>query len=525
MRAARLLNHGEDAAFFPAFASGAVKGGKLASYAGFLEAAPRPHRHASSFDEHPTKATAKILSMAGKVINITRRLGEKQLMDPASESTEFEVNEKLCEKGDCPESTAQVTVKECRVAPMLEAKMRKKLAPGHFWEDDKDCKYVTLPLAMIISEHGKCLSASAGANLTEKCNPTAVNCGHTTACNKCWILQRATENSVFTGWKLKTACGGLRPPKEMAKVMAELGLKLQKAKFLTMDADGELKYTDEYGTDQDRQVWNLTPTEVDSKVDEVQLHEKMYDKPFLLENLASERFLLHERPPLTEDTSRSDPINTYMAELPQKETMPMPFKNEGAEANALTIIQKKQWRRGFWQGVEKAGSTYLQGQMMRADGKTVPTFNFLSSAPDRGFDFTKHLRQEDLSDDCHDRWTFVPKERGYELKTDCEQPEYLVAVNNGDGPVTFHRRPYAGPEGLWNVVFAKPPPPEPPLNEEAAKEAAKEEDIVVDMPADVPPEVEELATHDPEKEGNALDMVKEGDQAKAMEQAEAANAQ
>ncbi|OLP94282.1 hypothetical protein AK812_SmicGene23722 [Symbiodinium microadriaticum] len=46
---------------------------------------------------------------------------------------------------------------------------------------------------------------------------------------------------------------------------------------------------------------------------------------------------------------------------------------------------------------------------MRADGKTVPTFNFLSSAPDRGFDFTKHLRQEDLSDDCHDRWTFVPK--------------------------------------------------------------------------------------------------------------------
>lgn len=27
---------------------------------------------------------------------------------------------------------------------------------------------------------------------------------------------------------------------------------------------------------------------------------------------------------------------------------------------------------------------------------------------------------------------------------------------------------------LWNVVFAKPPPPEPPLNEEAAKEAAKE---------------------------------------------------
>ncbi|CAE7310529.1 unnamed protein product, partial [Symbiodinium sp. KB8] len=81
---------------------------------------------------------------------------------------------------------------------MLEDKMRKKLAPGHFWEDDKDCKYVTLPLAMVISEHGKCLSASAGANLTEKCNPTAVNCGHTTACNKCWILQRATENSVFT---------------------------------------------------------------------------------------------------------------------------------------------------------------------------------------------------------------------------------------------------------------------------------------------------------------------------------------
>ncbi|OLP73491.1 hypothetical protein AK812_SmicGene47253, partial [Symbiodinium microadriaticum] len=32
-------------------------------------------------------------------------------------------------------------------------------------------------------------------------------------------------------------------------------------------------------------------------------------------------------------------------------------------ANALTIIQKKQWRRGFWQGVEKAGSTYLQGKL------------------------------------------------------------------------------------------------------------------------------------------------------------------
>ncbi|CAE7198426.1 unnamed protein product [Symbiodinium natans] len=523
MRAARLLNLGEDAAFFPPWALGAGRTGKLASYASFLEAPPQRRRYTSFEDEpeHPTKATAKILGLNGKVINITRRLGETQLSDPASGSTEWEVNQQLCEKDECPESTALVTVKECVVVKNFKKGMRKALPKGHFWEDDKDCKYVQLPLAMVISEHGKCLSGAAGGNLTEKCNPMMVNCGHTTACNKCFILQRATENSVFTGWKLKTACGGLRPPKEMAKVMSELGLKVQKAKFLTMDADGSLKFTDEYNTEQDRQIWNLTPSNTSSKVDEVELHEKMYKKPFLLENVASKRFLLHERPPLTEDTARSDPLNTYMAQLPEKESMPEPFKNDTAEANTVTIIQKKQWRRGFWQGVEKAGSTYLQGEMMRADGKTVPTFNYLSAGPDKGYDFTRHLRAEDLSDDCHDRWTFVPKERGYELRTDCEHPEYLVAMKNGDGPVQFHKKPYPGPEGLWNVIFAKPPPPEPPLNQE--KEA--EEPQVVDMPADVPPEVEEMAKVDPEKEGNAMEMVKEGDQAKAIAQAEAANAQ
>lgn len=118
--------------------------------------------------------------------------------------------------------------------------------------------------------------------------------------------------------------------------------------------------------------------------------------------------------------------------------MPEPFKNDTESGHALTIIQKKQWRRAFWQGVEKAGSTYLQGEMMRADGQSVPTFNYLSANPDKGFDMIKHLRAEDLSDDCNDRWSFVHQGRGYEIKTDCEKAKYLVAENNGDGPVTFH---------------------------------------------------------------------------------------
>jgi len=344
-----------------------------------------------------------------------------------------------------------------------------------------------------------------------------VHCGNVTACNKCWLLQRATENNIFTGWKLKNACGGLEPPKEMVKVMGELGLKKQKAKFLTMDEDGEMKFTDEYDTEQDRQIWNLTPAEVGSKVDPEELHEKMYDKPFMLENLASKRFLLQERPVLEEDTAHSDPLNTNMAELPGKEKMPMPFMNDGEEAKTATIIQKKHWRRGFWKGAEKAGSTYLQGQMMRADGKTVPTFNYLSASADKGFDYIRHLRAEDLSDDCKDRWTFVPKERGYELRTDCEDPEYLVALNNGDGPVAFHKGPYPGPEGKWNVVFAAPPPPEPPANEE--------EPVVVNLPEDVPPEVEAEAAKDPETTGAAMEMVEEGDQERAVEEAEAAHSQ
>lgn len=49
---------------------------------------------------------------------------------------------------------------------------------------------------------------------------------------------------------------------------------------------------------------------------------------------------------------------------------------------------------------------------MRADGQAVPTFNYLSAKPDKGFDVTRHLRSEELSDDCHDRWTFEHKARG-----------------------------------------------------------------------------------------------------------------
>lgn len=190
-----------------------------------------------------------------------------------------------------------------------------------------------------------------------------------------------------------------------------------------------------------------------------------------------------------------------------QESMPESFKNDTAEANAHTIIQKKQWRRSFWRGVEKAGSTYLQGEMMRADGDAVPTFNYLSASPDKGFDATKHLRAEELSDDCNDRWSFVHKGRGFEVKTDCEKPKYLVALNNGDGPGAFHDAPYPGPEGKWNIFFAKPPPPEPPANEEP----------VVELPKDVPLEVEEEAAKDPESSGAALEMVEEGDAQKAVE--------
>lgn len=189
--------------------------------------------------------------------------------------------------------------------------------------------------------------------------------------------------------------------------------------------------------------------------------------------------------------------------------MPESFKNDTAEANSQTIVRKKQWRRSFWRGVEKAGSTYLQGEMMRADGDSVPTFNYLSASPDKGFDSTKHLRAEELSDDCNDRWSFVHKDRGFELKTACAKPKYLVALNNGDGPVAFHDEPYPGPEGKWNVRFAKPPPPEPPVNEEA--------EPVLPLPKEVPLEVEEEAAKDPESSGAALEMVREGDAQKAVE--------
>mmetsp|Transcript_62843 Transcript_62843/g.150094 ORF Transcript_62843/g.150094 Transcript_62843/m.150094 type:complete len:520 (-) Transcript_62843:24-1583(-) len=463
--------------------------------------------------ENPTQ---KILNLNGKVINVTRRLGEKQLQDPATESSEWEVNQKLCEEDECKESRARVTVKECvQVKDMKSLREKKKvpeLKEGHWWEGDRDCRYVKLPLAMVLSDHGRCLSAESGANsISERCDPMAVNCGNVTACNRCWLLQRATENNVFTGWKLKTACGGLKPPAGMSKVMGALGLKRQTAKFLTMEEDKTLKFTDQYTTDQDRQIWNLTPAET-PPLDPEKLHEEIFKKPFLLENLASKRFLVHEKPQLDEDAAKTDPLNTNMANLPDKENMPEPFKNDTEEAKALTIVRKKQWRRGFWQGVEKAGSTYLQGQMMRADAQAVPTFNFLSANPDKGFDATKHLRVEELSEDCNDRWTFVPKERGYEIKTDCESPKYLYAQSNGDGPVGFHEGPYPGPEGRWNVKFAKPPPPEPPANEETENEP-----VVVNMPEDVPVEVEEEAAKDPETRGAALEMVEEGDDQKAVD--------
>lgn len=190
--------------------------------------------------------------------------------------------------------------------------------------------------------------------------------------------------------------------------------------------------------------------------------------------------------------------------------MPQAFVNDTAEADSKIIVQKKQWRRSFWRGVEKAGSTYLQGEMMRADGDSAPTFNYLSASPDKGFLATKHLRAEELSDDCNDRWSFEHKGRGFELKTACEKPKYLVALNNGDGPVAFKDEPYPGPEGKWNVRFAKPPPPEPPANEE--------EEPVVPLPKEVPEELEEEAAKDPETSGAAMEMVEEGDNQRAIEE-------
>jgi len=463
-------------------------------------------RHLTGFTdaENPTdnpteNPTEKILQMNSKVVNITGRLGEKQLKDPATDSTEWEVNQKLCEEDQCKQSRAHVTVKEC--VKLEKPKGGHALPPlpeGHWREGGKECRYVQMPLALILSDHGRCLSAASAANsISEECSVGSVDCGDAKGCNQCWLLQRATENNVFTGWKLQTACGTKKDVEHASH-----------GQFLTQEADGTLKFTDEYDTQQDRQIWNLTEAE-SKQMDPEELNTEIFKKPFMLENLASKRFLLHEKPQLDDDAAKTDPLNQDMANLPYKENMPESFKNDTAEANSLTIVRKKQWRRSFWRGVEKAGSTYLQGEMMRADGDSVPTFNYLSASPDKGFDSTKHLRAEELSDDCNDRWSFVHKDRGFELKTACAKPKYLVALNNGDGPVAFHDEPYPGPEGKWNVRFAKPPPPEPPVNEEA--------EPVLPLPKEVPLEVEEEAAKDPESSGAALEMVQEGDAEKAVE--------
>eukprot|EP00913_Durusdinium_trenchii_P011396 g10704.t1 len=366
-----------------------------------------------------------------------------------TESATEKVNQKLCEEGECKESRAHVKVKECAQHSSEEWEKEphlQKLPEGHWREGDRDCRHVNLPLAMVLSDHGRCLSAAASANsISEECNPLHVACGSLQGCNQ--------------------------------KELKDMGA-LKVPKFVTREADGTLKFTEEYDTQQDRQIWNLTEADV-AKMDP--------------EELAAQ-------PPLDEEAAKTDPLNSNMASLPNKDAMPEPFKNDTESGHALTIIQKKQWRRAFWQGVEKAGSTYLQGEMMRADGQSVPTFNYLSANPDKGFDMIKHLRAEDLSDDCNDRWSFVHQGRGYEIKTDCEKAKYLVAENNGDGPVTFHDSPYPGPEGKWNLIFAKAPPPEPPANEEVEPPAAT-------LPKEVPIEVEEEAVKDPETSGAAMEMV------------------
>ena len=45
-------------------------------------------------------------------------------------------------------------------------------------EGQRDCRNVRLPLAMVLSDHGRCLSAKSGANsISEHCEPADVNCG------------------------------------------------------------------------------------------------------------------------------------------------------------------------------------------------------------------------------------------------------------------------------------------------------------------------------------------------------------
>lgn len=161
-----------------------------------------------------------------------------------------------------------MTVKEC--VKIEKSEKPPKLPEGHWREGDRDCRHVKMPLAMILSDHGRCLSAASSANsITEECNgPKHVDCGDATGCNQCWLLQRATENNVFTGWKLKTACGGVK--------------EVEKGQFLTQDTDGTLKFTDEYKTEQDRQIWNLTQAEA-KPMDAEKLNTEIFKKPFMLE--------------------------------------------------------------------------------------------------------------------------------------------------------------------------------------------------------------------------------------------------
>ena len=57
---------------------------------------------------------------------------------------------------------------------------------------------------------------------------------------------------------------------------------MENGQFLTQDADGTLKFTDEYDTKQDRQIWNLTEAET-KQMDPEELNTEIFKKPFMLE--------------------------------------------------------------------------------------------------------------------------------------------------------------------------------------------------------------------------------------------------
>lgn len=187
-------------------------------------------------------------------------------------------------KDQCRQSRAHVTVKEC---VKIEDKGEKavKLPEGHWMERNRDCRYVKMPLAMILSDHGRCLSAASSANsITEECDPLHVDCSSTGGgCNRCWLLQRATENNVFTGWKLKTACEAHEGENSTEVSEARDPRRDRRAQFLTRDEmHGTLKFTDEYDTQQDRQIWNLTEAE-NQQIDPEKLSTEIFKRPFMLE--------------------------------------------------------------------------------------------------------------------------------------------------------------------------------------------------------------------------------------------------